>query len=93
MKENIEHTHPYIPDSVLEVRQEMIRDIGLEDIQELVNTIPKRLRLNRSLNLPDPLPSEFDLKKHVSEILSKNKPCTENLNFLGAGCWQHHVQL
>jgi len=91
LTKKIEHTHPYIPNSVLEVRQEMLRDIGFENIQELLNIIPKKLRLNRSLNLPDPLPSEFDLKKHVSEILLKNKSCTEYLNFLGAGCWQHHV--
>ncbi len=91
MTKKIERTHPYIPNSVLEVRQEMLRDIGFENIQELLNIIPKKLKLNRSLNLPDPLPSEFDLKKHVSEILLKNKSCTEYLNFLGAGCWQHHV--
>jgi glycine dehydrogenase subunit 1 len=91
LTKNIEHIHPYIPNSVLEVRQEMLKDIGFENIQELLNTIPKRLRLDRSLNLPDPLTSEFDLKKHVSEILSTNKPCSEYLNFLGAGCWQHHV--
>jgi len=91
LTKKIEYTHPYIPNSVLEVRQEMLRDLGFENIQELLNTIPKKLRLNRSLNLPDPLPSEFDLKNHVSEILSKNTSCTEYLNFLGAGCWQHHV--
>jgi len=91
LTKKIEHTHPCIPNSVLEVRQEMLRDIGFENIQEILNIIPKKLRLDRSLNLPDPLPSEFDLKKHVSEILLKNKSCTEYLNFLGAGCWQHYV--
>jgi glycine dehydrogenase subunit 1 len=91
LTKQIELIHPYIPNSVLEVRQEMLRDIGFENIQELLNIIPKKLRLDRSLNLPDPLPSELDLKKHVSEILSKNKSCNEYLNFLGAGCWQHHV--
>jgi glycine dehydrogenase subunit 1 len=84
-------THPYIPNSVSEIKQEMLRDIGVENIEGLLSAIPKRLRLNRLLDFPDPLPSELDLKKHVSEILSKNKPCTEYLNFLGAGCWQHYV--
>jgi len=83
--------HPYIPNSVSEIKQEMLRDTGVENIEGLLSAIPKRLRLNRLLDFPDPLPSELDLKKHVSEILSKNKPCTEYLNFLGAGCWQHYV--
>ena len=91
MKKNLDHTHPYIPNSAPKVRLEMIREIGVENIQDLLKAIPKRLRLNRSLNLPDPLLSEYDIKKHVSEILSKNKPCNEYLNFIGAGCWQHYV--
>ncbi len=30
-------------------------------------------------------------RKHVREILSKNKTCEDNLNFLGAGCYQHFI--
>jgi glycine dehydrogenase subunit 1 len=43
------------------------------------------------MNLPKPLQAEWDLKRHVENILAKNKTCSEYLNFLGAGCWSHYV--
>ena len=45
------------------------------------------------MGLPEPLPSEHDLKRHVEGILSRNMACSEYLNILGAGCWQHYVPL
>ena len=83
--------HPYIPNSVPTVKAEMLKSIGVEDVETLYQEIPERLRLKRRLNLPQPFPAEHDLKKHVMSILSKNKTCQENLSFLGGGCWQHYV--
>ena len=83
--------HPYIPNSVPEIREEMLRVIGVKDIEELYEEIPERLRFKGKLNLPEPILSEIGIKRHVEEILAKNKTCKEYLNFLGAGCWQHHV--
>ena len=83
--------HPYIPNSVPEIKAEMMREIGIADIEELYRIIPDELRLKRRLDLPEPFISESDLRRHVKDILSKNRTCEENLNFLGAGCWQHYV--
>ncbi|MHA2333515.1 MAG: aminomethyl-transferring glycine dehydrogenase subunit GcvPA [Candidatus Hodarchaeales archaeon] len=83
--------HPYIPNSVPEIREKMLQEIGVEDIEELYEDIPDFLRFKGKMNLPDPLLSEYDLKRHVEGILSKNKTCKEFINFLGGGCWQHHV--
>jgi len=70
----------------------MLREIGAGDARELyAEMIPDRLLLKRSLDLPDPLQSELDLRRHVEGILSKNMTCTDHLSFLGAGCWQHYV--
>jgi glycine dehydrogenase subunit 1 len=91
MAKNIEQVHPYIPNSVPEIRDQMLRVIGAKSIEELLDAIPGRLRLNRRLNLPEPLEAEFELKKHVEDILSRNRTCKDFLNFLGAGCWQHYV--
>ena len=41
--------------------------------------------------MPEPLLSEWELQSHVEQILSKNTSCKQNLNFLGAGCYQHYV--
>ena len=83
--------YPYIPNSVPETRSEMLDATGVKDVEELYAEIPKKLRFKRSLKLPKPLPSEYELKNHVKGILDKNKSCEEVLNFLGAGCYQHHV--
>ena len=83
--------HPYIPNSVPEVKEKMLEEIGVKDIETLYEDIPDDLRFKDEMNLPDPLLSEYALKKHVEYILSKNQTCQENLSFLGGDCWQHYV--
>ncbi|SHK17432.1 aminomethyl-transferring glycine dehydrogenase subunit GcvPA [Paramaledivibacter caminithermalis] len=83
--------HPYIPNSVPEVQEEMLRELGLNSLEELHEEIPDELKLKENMNLPKAFKSEYELRRHVEELLSRNKTCKENLNFLGAGCWQHYV--
>jgi len=83
--------HPYIPNSVPEVQTEMLREIGAGSVEELYASIPERLRLKKNMDLPEPLLSESELKKHVEALLSRNTSCREYLSFLGGGCWQHDV--
>lgn len=83
--------YPYIANSVPAVREEMLTEIGVMDVEELLSVIPDRLRLKRALDLPSPLFAESELRKHIEEVLSKNTTCKEYLNFLGAGCSQHSV--
>lgn len=83
--------HPYIPNSVPRIQEQMLKEIGLDRLADLHQEIPARLKLDRELDLPAPLASEFELKKHVQQILEKNRTCEEAVSFLGAGCWQHYV--
>lgn len=83
--------YPYIPNSVPEIKAQMMKDIGVESIDEFYSNIPNELRLNRRLNLPEPFLSEYALRRHVESILSKNQHTGKFLSFLGAGCWQHYV--
>lgn len=83
--------HPYIPNSVPEVKAEMLKEIGVKDIGDLYEDIPEDLRFKRKMDLPEALSSEYALKQHVRKILSKNQTCDENISFLGGGCWQHYV--
>lgn len=84
--------HPYIPNSVPEIKEEMLREIGVGSAKDLYSeAIPDRLRLNRPMSLPKPLPAEEDLRRHMEKLLSKNGTCKDHLSFLGAGCWQHFV--
>ena len=91
MKEG-EFVHPYIPNSVPAVKEEMLREVGARDAEELyAKMIPERLRLRRPMELPDALPSELDLRRHVEGILEGDGNCADHLSFLGGGCWQHYV--
>ncbi|MBU5313678.1 aminomethyl-transferring glycine dehydrogenase subunit GcvPA [Tissierella carlieri] len=83
--------HPYIPNSDLEVQQEMLEEIGLKSLNDLHVEIPEELKLKRPLNLPKPFESEYELKRAIDKVLKKNISSKEYLNFLGAGCWQHYV--
>jgi len=73
-----------------EVKQEMLQNIGIENIDELYADVPQKYLLKKPLNLPHAL-SEFEVKKHVEALLSKNKTSNDMPVFLGAGCWPHYV--
>ncbi|MFN0043112.1 MAG: aminomethyl-transferring glycine dehydrogenase subunit GcvPA, partial [Alphaproteobacteria bacterium] len=83
--------HPYMANSVGAIKAAMLADIGAPSIAALFEQIPKDHRLRRPLALPKAIASEAELRRHLLGALSKNKTCEDNLNFLGAGCWQHHV--
>jgi glycine dehydrogenase subunit 1 len=82
--------HPYIPNSNPEIKQELMREVGVKSIEELYADIPDRYLLKKPLNLPEAM-SEFEVKRHVEALLSKNKTCEDMPIFLGAGCWPHYV--
>lgn len=86
----VKHSHPYIPNSLPEIKTEMIREIGINNIDELYADIPEKYQLKKPLNLPEAL-SEFEVKRRVEALLSKNRTCNDIPVFLGAGCWPHYV--
>jgi glycine dehydrogenase subunit 1 len=88
-KQNV--VYPYIPNSEPTVKQQMLDEIGVPNIEALYADIPESLRLKEKMDLPEPLLSEHELTRHVEELLSRNANCKEHLNFRGAGCYQHFV--
>jgi glycine dehydrogenase subunit 1 len=83
--------HPYIPNSAPDARAALLRAVGVDDVEELYATIPRELRLDRTLNLPPAYRSELALRRHVEGILAKNQSTADRISFLGGGCWQHDV--
>lgn len=83
--------YPYIPNSVPAVKQAMLAACKVASVEEFFEDIPKALRLDRPLNLPEPMLSEARLKRHVEGIMSRNTSASEVISFLGAGCYQQHV--
>lgn len=83
--------HPYVPNSVPQVKEAMLRAVGASSVDELYGAIPEHLRLRRPLDLPPALASEQELRREVEGLLARNQSCAETLSFLGGGCWQHYV--
>ena len=82
--------HPYIPNSIRKIKEEMMGEIGIESIEELYADVPQKFRLRRRLNLPD-TKSEHEVRRVVEELLSRNGTSLDMPMFLGAGCWPHYV--
>ena len=91
MKSEKPIVYPYIPNSVPKIKEKMLEIVGAKSTEDFFEDIPKKLRLEGSMNLPPPFLSEYALKKHVQDLLHQNKSTEEYINFLGAGCYQHHV--
>src|SRR5262245_27789926 len=83
--------HPYIPNSVPEVKDAMLREVGAGSVEELYGAIPARLRFEGLLDLEPALRSEVELRRHLEGMLERNRSCKETLSFLGGGCWPHFV--
>ena len=81
--------HPYLPNSVPEIKEKMMADIGIKMIDDLYVNIPEKLRFKGELDVPGPY-TELEVKKLVSDTLEKNTrlKCAP---FLGGGVWPHYV--
>lgn len=84
--------HPYMPNSVPEIKKQMLDELGLNSIDEIYKSvIPDELLYKERLDLPDPILSEYELKRHTMNILNENITTEEYTSFLGAGCYKHQV--
>ena len=83
--------HPYIPNTVPQVQEEMLAAIGASNIDELYELIPDDLLFKGKLEIPDGYRDEYSLRRHMNELLAKNVPTSERLSFLGGGCSPHYV--
>ena len=82
-------THSYLPNSVPEIKEQMLEKIGVKTIDDLFSVIPESLRFDRELDVPGPY-GEAEVKTLVSNTLDKNSTliCPP---FLGGGVWPHYV--
>jgi len=79
----------YIPHTEQDIK-EMLARIGVDRVEELFDSIPDALRLEKPLNLPESL-SEPDLLIHMGRLEKRNLNVEEYANFLGAGCYRHYA--
>ncbi|HEX7083165.1 MAG TPA: aminomethyl-transferring glycine dehydrogenase subunit GcvPA [Gaiellaceae bacterium] len=69
-------------------REEMLRTIGVESIDELFRDVPAGVRFDRELDVPPAL-TEVELQRHLEELAAQN--AVDEVCFLGAGVYDHHV--
>lgn len=89
MKKN--YVHPYIPNGAPDTMEKMLEYLGIESAEDIFVEIPEHLRFKGRMNIPEPKISEYELKRHVEDILKKNKSTSDNISFLGGGTWDHYV--
>jgi glycine dehydrogenase subunit 1 len=76
----------YIPNSP-EEREEMLRVVGLANAAELFRSIPDEVKLNRALNVTDPL-AEPEVIEGMNVLAAANTAACKP-SFLGAGVYSH----
>ncbi|RLF78022.1 aminomethyl-transferring glycine dehydrogenase subunit GcvPA [Thermococci archaeon] len=76
----------YMPNSAH--KEEMLREIGFESIEDLFSDVPKNV--SYEFNLPEGK-SEYEVFLEMNEMLGKNKTALEMPSFLGAGTYFHYV--
>ncbi len=83
--------HPYIPNSIPEVRAAMLDAVSAESVEDFYAGIPEHLRLADLLDLPPALTSESELLRHVGGLIDRNTSTRQLVSFLGAGCYDHQI--
>jgi glycine dehydrogenase subunit 1 len=71
-------------------RAEMLRTVGVADVEALLERIPAKARLARELDVPAAL-AEGDLVAHLRDLAARNAHADEYASFLGAGAYDHYI--
>lgn len=77
---------PFIPHTA-EDTKEMLKSIGVNDIQTLFDEIPTALQYVGFQNIPVGI-NEMDMLKEAHYLANKNR---NGICFIGAGCYEHHI--
>ena len=80
---------PYIANTDND-RQEMLGYLGLTNIDQLFDVIPKNLRLTRELNLPPALPAS-ELIGYFEELAKENTVVPGSRCLAGGGVYPHFI--
>jgi glycine dehydrogenase subunit 1 len=68
----------------------MLDAIGVGSVDDLFADIPRSVRLDREIDLPDGQ-SEFEVNDHLAGLAARNVHADAEVSFLGAGMYDHYV--
>jgi len=70
--------------------ESMLQTIGFERLEDLMTILPEPLRMEKALELPQPL-SEMELVQHLRSLSESGPQGKRLLSFLGAGAYDHFI--
>ncbi len=82
-------TMRYLPTTSAQ-RAEMLRAIGVPDLEALIERIPSKARLGRELGIPPAL-AEAELTAHLRALAAADAHAGEYASFMGGGAYDHYV--
>lgn len=77
---------PFISNSKEDIKQ-MLARIGVDSVENLLSNIPKSVRLNKDLDLSEPM-SEYEVFNHLASLAEKN---ASGVSFVGGGAYDHYT--
>lgn len=83
--------HNWIPNSSPNIKKEMMKELGINDILELFNDVPPKILLNRELSVGfGKVLTEYEVRRLFNDLISKNR-VSSIPSFIGGGVCQHYV--
>lgn len=79
----------YLPHTEEDIRQ-MLDVTGHQSLDALFDTIPKELKSDQPLEIPECL-SEWELNTHMEALASQNIACKDYTCFIGGGSYDHYI--
>ena len=68
----------------------MLQKIGVGSVEELFQSVPAALRLQRPLNVPPAL-TEIELQQHMTALARRDISADDAVCFLGGGAYDHFI--
>lgn len=81
--------HPYMANSAAPSTAALLAALGVDDVEELFDQIPKDHR--SPVELVPGIASELELRRRLESELARNESTQSAVSFLGSGYWDHYV--
>src|SRR5258706_11024175 len=73
-------------------REEMLKAVGANRIDDLLKQVPDQFRLTEPLKVPEPM-DELSLRAHLADLAAQNQSADQQGWFLGAGFDDHFIPI
>ncbi|GAB4328782.1 MAG: aminomethyl-transferring glycine dehydrogenase subunit GcvPA [Candidatus Zixiibacteriota bacterium] len=73
-----------------DTRRQMLKAVGVERFDELIDSIPESIRLTRPVDIPGGL-SEAEVDALLERLAAQNSVAPKVVSFLGGDVYDHHI--